>query len=244
MYSIDAQELTKTYQIGEVLVEALRGVSLTIEQGGFLAIMGPSGSGKSTLLYLLGGIETPSSGRVLLEGVDIAALDDNSRTKLRRQRIGFIFQSFNLFPTLSAVENVALPLRLDGVPKAQARDRAKEVLAMVGMEHRGGHVPGALSGGEQQRVAIARALVIRPAVLLADEPTGNLDSASGQQVKQTLRNLADQYRQTIVVVTHDESVAAAANSTVRLRDGLIDATNHRPTAARDFGKHMTLEDCL
>jgi putative ABC transport system ATP-binding protein len=222
MYAVDARELTKTYHIGEICVEAVRGVDVKVEPGGFLAIMGPSGSGKSTLLYLLGGIETATCGQILVEGTDLAALDENSRTRLRRRRIGFIFQSFNLLPTLSAEENVALPLRLDGLPKPKALERAREVLEMVGMGDRRLHIPGTLSGGEQQRVAIARALVIRPAVLLADEPTGNLDSASGMQVTKILRSLADEHGQTIVLVTHDESVAAAADSILRLRDGKID----------------------
>jgi putative ABC transport system ATP-binding protein len=141
MYAIDADGITKTYRVGEVQIEALRGVALQVEAGGFRAIMGPSGSGKSTLLYILGGIETASSGRILLEGIDLTALDDDGRTRLRRQKIGFIFQSFNLIPTLTALENVALPLRLDGIPKPAARDRAHEALAMVGMEHRCLHVP-------------------------------------------------------------------------------------------------------
>jgi putative ABC transport system ATP-binding protein len=230
MYAIDARGLTKTYHIEEICIEAVRGVELKVEQGRFLAIMGPSGSGKSTLLYLLGGIETPTSGQIFVEGIDLAALDENSRTRFRRQKIGFIFQSFNLLPTLSAEENVALPLRLDGVPKPNAQERAQEVLSMVGMDHRRKHTPGALSGGEQQRVAIARALVIRPAVLMADEPTGNLDSASGRQVTKVLRALADEHRQTILLVTHDESVAAVADSIVRLCDGRINSAvqgNHR-----------------
>jgi putative ABC transport system ATP-binding protein len=244
MYTIDAQGLTKTYHIGEMCVEAVRGVSLKVDKGGFLAIMGPSGSGKSTLLYMLGGIETPTSGQILLEGIDLASLDDSARTKLRRKRIGFIFQSFNLLPTLTAEENAALPLRLDGLSKPVARQRADDVLEMVGMGHRREHLPGSLSGGEQQRVAIARALVICPAVLLADEPTGNLDSASGRQVTEILRNLADKHQQTIVLVTHDKSVAAAADSIIRLRDGQIDSnqdngdmpttTHQRPTLNNQF----------
>jgi putative ABC transport system ATP-binding protein len=239
MHAIDAEGLTKTYRIGEVQVEALRGVTLQVESGGYAAVMGPSGSGKSTLLYILGGIEKASGGRVLLDGVDVTALDDESRTLLRRQKIGFIFQSFNLIPTLTAEENVALPLRLNGFAKFAAKDRACEVLTMVGLEHRREHVPGMLSGGEQQRVAIARALSIRPSILLADEPTGNLDSASGRQVTQILRSLADEHGQTIILVTHDKSVAGAADSIFYMRDGLIDGEAlaaatpafqfHRPT---------------
>jgi putative ABC transport system ATP-binding protein len=226
MYAIDARGLSKRYRTGEIWVEAVRGVDLRVEAGKFLAVMGPSGSGKSTLLYLLGGIETATSGQIFVEGIDMAALDDNARTRFRRQRIGFIFQSFNLLPTLSAEENVALPLRLDGFSKPDARLRAQEVLEMVAMDHRRTHVPGTLSGGEQQRVAIARALAIRPAVLLADEPTGNLDSANGRQVTKVLRSLVDEHRQTIVMVTHDEHVAAEADSIIRLRDGQIEAAQH------------------
>jgi putative ABC transport system ATP-binding protein len=184
--------------------------------------MGPSGSGKSTLLHILGGVESPTGGSVLLEQTDLASLNDDQRTLLRRKRMGFIFQSFNLLPTFTAEENVALPLDLGGTSAKQARRRAREALGMVGMAHRREHLPSALSGGEQQRVAIARSLVVEPALLLADEPTGNLDSANGQQVTALLRKLVDQQNQTIVMVTHDVNVAAQADRLVRLRDGVVD----------------------
>ncbi len=228
---LETLALKKTYGSGDLRVEALRGIDLKVEAGEFLAIMGPSGSGKSTLLHLLGGVDRPASGQVLLEGADLTALSDDERTILRRRRIGFIFQSFNLLPTLSAEENVALPLELGGTPTPKARVRAEAVLDMVGMLPRRTHLPSMLSGGEQQRVAIARALAIEPALLLADEPTGNLDTANGRQVTALLRQLVDQRRQTIVMVTHDPQVAAHADRLVCLRDGLIESDNQQTPAA-------------
>jgi len=227
MALLEARALTKTYGSGEFRVEALRGVDLCVQRGEFLAIMGPSGSGKSTLLHLLGGVDAPTSGQVLLEGTDLAMLPDDQRTIIRRSRIGFIFQSFNLLPTLTAEENVSLPLELAGVKTAEARRRARESLDLVGTFHRRTHLPGTMSGGEQQRVAIARALVIEPALLLADEPTGNLDSASGRQVTTLLRKLVGERRQTIVMVTHDREVAGCAGRLVCLRDGGIESDSGR-----------------
>jgi putative ABC transport system ATP-binding protein len=223
MLVLEARNLTKSYGTAEARVEALRGVDLQIQKGEWVAIMGPSGSGKSTLLNIVGGIETPSSGQVLLESVDLAMLDDDQRTLIRRQRIGFIFQSFNLLQTLTAEENVALPLVLDGVKPAEASERALEKLKQVGVAHRRHHVPSTMSGGEQQRVAIARALAIEPAILLADEPTGNLDSAMGAQVIRLMRQLVEDRQQTIVMVTHDPQVAALADRIVHVRDGLIES---------------------
>jgi putative ABC transport system ATP-binding protein len=222
MNVIETRGLTKSYGSEDTRVNALGGVDMRVQHGEFVAIMGPSGSGKSTLLHLLGGVETPSSGHVLLEGTDMASLDDDQRTLIRRTRIGFIFQSFNLLPAFTAEENVSLPLDLAGVPAAEAREKAIASLKLVGVGHRRGHIPSALSGGEQQRVAIARALVIRPALLLADEPTGNLDSVNGQQVTTLLRKLVDEDKQTIIMVTHDSGVAAQADRLVRLRDGQIE----------------------
>ncbi len=223
-------DLRRSYGSGEAVVHALRGVNLQVPAGEFLAIMGPSGSGKSTLLHILGAVEVPTSGQVLLEGVDLSLLDDDRRTLLRRQRIGFIFQSFNLLPAFTAEENVALPLELGGVPAAEARRRARAMLDTVEISHRRGHIPSTMSGGEQQRVAIARALVVEPAILLADEPTGNLDSAHGEQITHLLRRLVQQQRQTIVMVTHDEEVAAQADRVVHVRDGVIDREGLRSAA--------------
>jgi ABC-type lipoprotein export system ATPase subunit len=219
-YVIETRELTKYYDDG-VRVPALRGIDLRIQPGAFVAIMGPSGSGKSTLLNILGCMESPSEGKLLLEGTDVSSLSDNQRTLLRRRRIGFVFQQFNLLPVFSAVENVAMPLRLDGKSVADARRRATEMLGVVGLAERCDHLPSQLSGGEQQRVAIARALIIGPSMILADEPTGNLDSASAERIITMLRNLVDEQRQTVVMVTHDASMAARADRVVRLRDGLI-----------------------
>jgi putative ABC transport system ATP-binding protein len=225
---LEARELAKTYGEGHARVEALRGIDLSVQAGDFLAIMGPSGSGKSTLLHLLAGVEQPTSGQVLLEGRDLAKLGDDERTLIRRRRMGFVFQHFNLLPTLTAIENVTLPLLLDGVSPGDARHRGTAALALVNMEHRQTHLPSELSGGEQQRVAVARALVIEPALLLADEPTGNLDSEHGQQVVGLLRELVRQRGQTIVIVTHDPQVAAQADSIVHVRDGRLEPADAAP----------------
>jgi len=221
-FILETRKVRKAFGEGEAQVEALRGVDLRVTSGEMVAIMGRSGSGKSTLLTLLGGVDTPTSGQVLLEGHDLAGMTDTQRTLIRRQRIGFIFQQFNLLPIMTAEENVALPLELDGVPLSEARARARKKLELVGMEGRREHIPGKLSGGEQQRVAIARALVIEPAILLADEPTGNLDSVNGQRVTSLLRGLVDQHGQTIIMVTHDSSVAAQADRIILLADGLVE----------------------
>lgn len=227
MYVLETRQVRKVFGEGEAAVEALRGVDLGVRPGEMLAIMGRSGSGKSTLLTLLGGVDVPTSGKVLLEDKDLAKMTDDQRTLIRRQRIGFIFQAFNLLPILTAEENVALPLELDGMSAAEARRRAEETLDMVGMGGRRKHIPGKLSGGEQQRVAIARALAIRPAILLADEPTGNLDSANGKKVTTMLRQLVDEHGQTIVLVTHDPAVAAQADRVIHLADGMIEREETR-----------------
>ena len=221
MCVLEARGVTKVFGTGEARVEAVRGVNMKVPSGTLVAIMGRSGSGKSTLLSILGGIDSPTSGQIILEGVDLATLTDDQRTLIRRRRVGFVFQSFNLLPILTAEENVALPLELDGIPSAKARRVAAEALDRVGMSARRHHVPGTLSGGEQQRVAVARALAIDPVILLADEPTGNLDSVNGQRVSNLLRSLVDQQQQTIVLVTHDATVAAKADRVIYLSDGMV-----------------------
>ncbi len=218
--AVQTDALTKVYGVGETRVQALDGVDLRVESGRFVAVMGPSGSGKSTLLHLLGGLDSPTSGSVRVDGQDLSALSDDDLTLLRRRRIGFIFQFFNLLPVLTAAENVALPLLVDGLGEAEARRRAVAALDRVGVANRQDHRPGALSGGEQQRVAIARALVTTPVLVLADEPTGNLDSASGDQVLALLRSVVDE-GQTLVMVTHDPRGAAMADRLVLLRDGRV-----------------------
>ena len=218
---VQACGVTKSYGSGEARVDAVKGVDLQVRKGEFLAIMGRSGSGKSTLLSILGGIESPTSGTIILDGADLATLGDDERTLIRRRRIGFVFQLFNLVPILTAVENVSLPLELDGVPAGEAKRRAVEMLDQVGMSARREHVPGTLSGGEQQRVAVARALVIQPAIVLADEPTGNLDSATGERLMTLFRRLVDEDQQTLIMVTHDAAVAEYADRVVHLHDGLV-----------------------
>jgi putative ABC transport system ATP-binding protein len=219
---LETRNVTKSYGAGEAAVAALRGINVTIAPGEFVGIMGPSGSGKSTLLTILGGVEVPTTGEVLVEGVDLASLSDDDRTKLRRRRLGFIFQSFNLLPNLTAEENVSLPIELDGISRQKAREQAAEALGLVEMTHRKGHLPAQLSGGEQQRVAIARALAIRPALLLADEPTGNLDSRQSQRIAALLTNLVETHQQTIVMVTHDPNIAAIASRIIKIRDGAVE----------------------
>jgi putative ABC transport system ATP-binding protein len=214
--------LQKRYQMGEVTVNALRGVDFTVLKGHFVAIMGPSGSGKSTLLHLLGGLDLPTDGQVILGGRRLAHLGDDEITIVRRRQIGFIFQFYNLLPTLTAFENVALPLLIDNRPLDQYAERIEELLALVQLGDRRHHRLDQLSGGEQQRVAIARALVTDPLIVLADEPTGNLDSDSGEEILRLLRRACDEKRQTLVMVTHDPAAAAFADRIVHLHDGQIE----------------------
>jgi len=217
--------LTKVYGSGPAAITALDGVSLHIQPGEFVAVMGPSGCGKSTLLHLIGGLDAPTQGGVTLDNKELTSLSDDDLTLIRRRQIGFIFQFFNLIPVLSAEENAALPLMLDGVQPAIARERARSWLNRVGMGARVHHRPNQLSGGEQQRVAIARALVIEPMLILADEPTGNLDSRSGEEIVGLLRQAVDDWGKTVLMVTHDPRIASFADRIVFLKDGrIIDET--------------------
>jgi putative ABC transport system ATP-binding protein len=219
--AVEVRGLKKVFGSGSARVEALRGIDLRVARGEFVAVMGPSGSGKSTLLHLIGGLDAPTDGSVRVGGEDLAALNDDRLTLLRRRRIGFVFQAFNLLDVLSALENVALPLVIDGLAQAEASRRAVPALELVGLAHRRHHLPGQLSGGEQQRLAVARALVTDPLLLLADEPTGNLDSGSSDQVMTLLRNLVDQRGQTVLMVTHNARHAAMADRLLHLRDGVV-----------------------
>jgi putative ABC transport system ATP-binding protein len=217
---LELRGIRQTYGSGDTAVHALRGIDLTVGRGEYLAIMGPSGSGKSTLMNLLGCLDVASSGGYVLEGRDVASLDERALARVRNRRIGFVFQSFNLIPRMSALANVELPLVYGRVRRAERRRRAEEALELVGLADRAAHLPNALSGGQQQRVAIARALVTDPAILLADEPTGNLDSASTDDVLEILHRLWAAGR-TIVVITHEDAVGARAARVVHLRDGLL-----------------------
>jgi putative ABC transport system ATP-binding protein len=217
---LEARGLTKTYALDGVVVPALRGVNLTIDEGAFVAVMGPSGCGKSTLLHLLGALDTPTDGDVLLEGTALGSMSDDELTRVRRHRVGFVFQFFNLVPVLTALENVALPAVIDGRAVDAANGRAAGLLARFGLDAVGAKLPSQLSGGEQQRVAVARALMNEPAVVLADEPTGNLDHRSGVQVVDHFRQLHGG-GQTTVLVTHNPAVAAVAERVVFLRDGRL-----------------------
>jgi putative ABC transport system ATP-binding protein len=218
---VAVEGVTREYRLEGVTVPALRGVSLTIEPGDFLAIVGPSGSGKSTLMHLLGGLDRPTTGRLLLGGRDVSSLSPPDLARLRNRVIGFVFQSFHLLARTSARDNVGLPLIYRGTRRAERRRLAAEALERVGLAHRMDHRPNQLSGGEQQRVAIARALVTEPTVLLADEPTGNLDSVSGESVLRLLEELNAERGVALAVVTHDPAVAARARRQIRMRDGLI-----------------------
>jgi len=217
---VETIDLKKTYMLGKVPVEALRGVNLKVEEGDFLAILGPSGSGKSTLLNLIGALDKPTEGKMLIEGVDVSTLNDSQLADLRR-RIGFVFQFFNLIPRFSARENVELSMSIAGISRAERRKHAEDVLETVGLKKRMNHKPAELSGGEQQRVAIARALANNPRFLLMDEPTGNIDSKTANEIIGLIKRINEEKGVTIMMVTHDQRFASRAKRTVQIFDGLI-----------------------
>lgn len=218
---ISAQQVHKTFRNGKIEVHALRGVDLTVEAGEMVAIMGPSGCGKTTLLNCLSGLDDFDTGEIAIEGVNLRAMNDRTRTRYRAERMGFVFQTYNLLPVITAVENVELPLLVGGVRPAEARRRAENALTQVGLAERSHHRPAELSGGQRQRVTIARALVNNPAIVWADEPTGNLDSKSATDILTLMRNLNQELGQTLVIVTHDAAIGDLCDRIVRMQDGLI-----------------------
>jgi putative ABC transport system ATP-binding protein len=221
MTEIEVRDLTKTFRVGEVDVHALRGANLRVERGEFVAIVGPSGSGKSTLFHILGGLTPPTSGTVKIDGRDLTAMTEAQRTELRKTAVGFVFQKYNLLPTLTAADNIAIARHIAGRNGHQPDAQFEEVLKMLGIAGRLSHKPRALSGGEQQRVAIARAIVNRPALLLADEPTGNLDTENSIAVLEILRDLNERLGQTILMITHNPEAATFADRIVKMRDGRV-----------------------
>jgi putative ABC transport system ATP-binding protein len=221
MHVLETRQLRKQYRLGEHIVNALKGVDFAVQEGEFVAIMGPSGSGKSTLMHLLGGLDQATEGEVILAGQNFSELMDKQATLLRRHKVGFVFQFFNLIPTLNAEENVTLPLLIDGKNPRDHQDQIDHVFNLVGLQDRRSHKPDQLSGGEQQRISLARALVTQPAILLADEPTGNLDSKNGTTIMELLRKSCNDLGQTTVVVTHDAKASAYADRVIFLRDGNV-----------------------
>jgi putative ABC transport system ATP-binding protein len=219
--AVRAVRLTRTFEVGETAVAALRGIDLEVARGQFVALVGPSGSGKSTFLNLVGGLDRPTAGELWVDGVELSASKERALTEHRRRRVGFVFQGFNLLPRLTALENVAVPLLFVGVPERERLDRASELLDQVGLGDRLDHRPSQLSGGEQQRVAIARALIARPAIILADEPTGNLDSTTGGETMALLGHLNREQGVTLLLVTHNSEAASFADRVIRLRDGRV-----------------------
>jgi putative ABC transport system ATP-binding protein len=219
---LEARDIKKTYRMGRVFVPALRGVTFEVAEDEFVAIFGPSGSGKSTLLHVLGGLDRPDEGEVFMDKISFSTLNANELAEVRLRKIGFVFQFFNLLPRLTALRNVELPLALADVPEKESIEKAREVLRLVGLEDRMNHKPSELSGGEQQRVAIARALINDPKIILADEPTGNLDTTTGWEIVQLMKRLNEEKAQTFVAVTHDPNIAETADRILYLKDGLIE----------------------
>lgn len=218
---IQVKGLRKTYRIGDQVVHALDGLDLAIDRNEYVALMGPSGSGKSTLMNILGCLDSPTSGSYVLNQRDVSIMDDDDLADIRNKEIGFVFQTFNLLPRYTALENVALPMIYAGIPRQQREERAQEVLTQVGLEDRMDHKPNELSGGQRQRVAVARALVMRPSIILADEPTGNLDTATSHEVMELFSEI-QRAGNTVILVTHEEDIASCAHRIVRLRDGKIE----------------------
>jgi putative ABC transport system ATP-binding protein len=224
---LEARDIKKAYKMGKVLVPALRGVSFKAAKGEFIAVLGPSGSGKSTLMHILGALDRPDEGKAFIDGMDLSALNDDELAEVRLRKIGFVFQFFNLLPRFTASKNVEIPLALADFSDKDSCERAKEVLKLVGLSARAHHRPTELSGGEQQRVAIARALVNNPSIILADEPTGNLDTTTGWEIVQLMRRLSEEKKQTFVIVTHDPALAEVADRMILLKDGLIEGVKVR-----------------
>jgi putative ABC transport system ATP-binding protein len=218
---IKLENITKEYHMGEDVVHAISGISLEIKEGEFVALVGPSGSGKSTTMHIIGGLDTPTSGRVIVDGQDLSRASDKELSRYRNEKIGFVFQAFNLHPTYTATENVALPLIFSGISQSKRLKMAADALEIVGLAERASHRPNQLSGGERQRVSIARALVTQPKILLADEPTGNLDSKNGKHVMELLSQLNKEKGITLIIVTHDMEIAAVAGRIIKMRDGII-----------------------
>jgi putative ABC transport system ATP-binding protein len=217
----ELKDVWKTYCMKGVETNALRGVNLVMERGEYAAILGPSGSGKSTLMHVMGCLDSPTKGTVLLEGNDISKMEDDDLARIRREKIGFVFQAYNLIPGLTALENVALPMRFNGYGRGDSQRRASQILTKVGLANRAHHKPNELSGGEQQRVAIARALVNDPDIIMGDEPTGNLDTKTGKEIMDTLRDLHDKTGKTVIIVTHDTKLAKLAPRQIRMLDGRV-----------------------